>query len=60
MNEKFSYNNEKEIKLINCQCEACVFFKGGKYSDICPNNKSEIVNNQKKCPKRKIKSILDL
>lgn len=60
MNEKFVYQDDKEFQLLESQCELCIHYNEGKYSDVCPTEKIEDIRaNLCKCPKKRIKSILD-
>lgn len=60
MENKFIYQNENEIQLLSSQCEVCIHYNGGNYSDECPTEKlKEIQNNICKCSKKAIKSLLD-
>lgn len=60
MNDKFVYKSENEFQLVDSQCELCVHYNEGKYSDICPTGKIEdIRNNLSKCPMKHQKSIFE-
>lgn len=60
MSDKFLYESEEEFQIVGSQCEVCIHFNSGNYSDICPRGKMEqIKNNQVFCEKKEIASILD-
>lgn len=60
MNDKFVYQEEGELYWIECQCEECIYYNDGKFSEHCPTDKlEEIQNNNCSCNNRKFFSNLD-
>lgn len=60
LSDKFIYENDKEIQMIDSQCEACIYYNSGKYSDNCPKERiDEIKKNLISCEKKRIFSVLD-
>lgn len=60
MEKKFLYENEEEFKIIDSQCEGCINYNAGRFSDVCPKDRIEkIKKNLITCEKKEIASILD-
>lgn len=58
--KKFLYENEEEFQIIECQCEVCINYNAGKFSDVCPKDNIEIIKkNLMTCEKKEVASILD-
>lgn len=60
MDNKFVYQNEDEVQLIESQCEGCIFYNDGSFSSECPESGTmKIFANKRKCKKKHIRNILD-
>lgn len=60
MEDKFIYQDEKEFQLLDSQCEVCIYYNKGGFSTECPiEGREKIRANICKCPKKRVKSILD-
>ena len=47
---KFCYE-EGEIRIVECQCELCQHYNGGKRSKDCPTTQlDDIYKNMVRCP----------
>lgn len=58
--KKFLYENEEEFQIIKSQCEVCINYNSGRFSDACPKDNIEIIKkNQMTCEKKEVTSILD-
>ena len=60
LSNKFLYESDEEFQIIDSQCEVCVHYNSGNYSDMCPKEKFEqIKKNQVFCEKKEMSSMLD-
>lgn len=58
--KKFLYENEEEFQIIESQCEVCINYNSGRFSDVCPKDNIEIIKkNLMTCEKKEVASILD-
>lgn len=61
MDKKFLYESEEEFQIIDSQCEVCINYNSGDFSEVCPKEKlDKIKNNLLSCEKKEIASVLDL
>ena len=61
MDKKFLYESEEEFQIIDSQCEVCINYNSGDFSEVSPKEKlDKIKNNLLSCEKKEIASVLDL
>lgn len=56
---KFSYEDEKELNIANCQCELCWYYNNGKRSINCPKDLTKIKTNENWCPNIKTNNVFE-